>query len=164
MPLLWGMSPRALPLAAVLLASFAPRAVLAQWIGATTTISTPHYPSAAGIRWSVPVNHVTSHVPDWGTTDLGLAGGFLAILWVDAAQTRSVARQNWRGFHEANPILGDSPSVGQINTYTAAVAIGTLGIAAVLPKRTRRWWLTGALAVEACVVVRNASAGLSLRF
>lgn len=101
----------------------------------------------------MPVNNVTRHVPSWTATDIGLAGGFLAMLWVDAAHTRSLARNNWEGFYEANPILGRQPSVGRINTYTAAVAITTLGVAAILPPRARRWWLAGALAIEATTVI-----------
>ena len=101
----------------------------------------------------MPVKNVTRHAPSWSATDIGLASGFLALLWVDAAQTRSLARNNWQRFYEANPILGRQPSVGRINTYTAAAAITTLGIAAVLPARARRWWLAGAFAVQATTVI-----------
>ena len=111
----------------------------------------------------MPLNNVTRRVPSWSATDLGLAGGFLALLWVDAAQTRSIARQGWDGFYEVNPILGRRPSVGQINTYTAAAAVATLGVAAILPPRVRRWWLVGAVAVEASTVIyMTASVGVPL--
>ena len=111
----------------------------------------------------MPVNHVTRRIPSWSATDVGLAGGFLALLWVDAAQTRSIARRGWNGFQEANPILGRQPNVGQINTYTAAAAITTLGIAAVLPPKARRFWLAGAFAVEASTVIyMTTSVGIPL--
>ena len=145
-----------LPLAAVL-AALAPAAVLAQ------QAHTPYSPSPLGVRWSMPINSVTRHAPSWSATDIGLAGSFLAILWVDAAQTRSVARGNWKGFHEANPIIGPRPTVGQINAYSAAAAVTTLGVAAVLPARARRWWLIGALAIEAYAVTGTTSSGISLR-
>jgi hypothetical protein len=151
------MSRCALPLAA-LLAALAPATVLAQ-----QAQTTPYSPSPLGVRWSMPINRVTRHAPSWSATDIGLAGSFLAILWVDAAQTRSVARGNWKGFQEANPIIGPRPTVGQINTYSAAAAITTLGVAAVLPARARRWWLIGALAVEAYAVTGTTSTGISLR-
>jgi len=146
----------AIPLAAVL-ASLAPGVVRAQ------QAQTPYSSSPVGVRWSLPITSVTRHAPSWSATDIGLAGGFLAVLWVDAAQTRSVARGSWRGFHEANPIIGPRPTVGQVNTYTAAAAVTTLGVAAVLPARARRWWLIGALAVEAYAVTGTTSSGISLR-
>ena len=112
----------------------------------------------------MPMNTVTRRVPSWSATDIGLAGGFLALLWVDAAQTRSIARHGWKdGFYEANPILGRRPTVGQINTYTAAAAVATLGVAAVLPPRVRRWFLAGAVAVEATTVIyMTTSVGIPL--
>lgn len=86
------------------------------------------------------------------------------MLWVDAAQTRSLARQGWTHFQESNPILGREPSVGRINTYTAAAAVATLGIAAVLPPRARRWWLASAFALEASTVMyTTAAVGVSFR-
>lgn len=112
----------------------------------------------------MPVNSVTRHAPSWNATDIGLAGGFLAMLWVDAAQTRSLARQNWVDFYETNPILGHEPSVGKINTYTAAAAITTLGVAALLPPRARRWWLASAFAVEtATVIYTTTQVGVAFR-
>src|SRR5437879_12998384 len=112
----------AIPLAAVL-ASLAPGAVRAQ------QAQTPYSSSPVGVRWSLPITSVTRHAPSWSATDIGLAGGFLAVLWVDAAQTRSVARGRWRGCHEANPIIGPRPTVGQVNTRPASAAATAPGIA-----------------------------------
>jgi hypothetical protein len=112
----------------------------------------------------MPLTHVTHLAPSWSAADVGLAGGFLALLWVDACQTRSLARQGWDGFSEANPILGHRPSEGRINTYTAAAAVTTLGIAAALRPRERRWWLGAALAVQAFTVYHTTSrVGVSFR-
>jgi hypothetical protein len=114
-------------------------------------------------RWSFPITRVTQHAPSWSALDVGLAGGFLTLLWVDASQTRSLARQHWDGFYEANPILGHRPSEGQINTYTAAAAVTTLGIAAALPASARHWWLGAALAIQAVTVYHTTSnVGVSL--
>jgi len=146
------MSRCALPLAVLVLSSLGSRPAIAQALPAHSPQSHAGTPTPLAVRWSMPMNNVTRHVP-WNATDIGLAGGFLAMLWVDAAQTRSLARQHWAGFSESNPILGQHPSVGRINTYTAAAAITTLGIAAVLPQRARRWWLAGAFAIEASTVI-----------
>ena len=121
-------------------------------------------PGAVGMQWSMPITSVTRHAPSWNAIDVGLASGFVAALWIDAAQTRALARNNWQGFYESNPLLGPRPSEGQINTYTAAAAVTTLGIAAALPPRARRWWLAAALAVEAYTVYSTtAHLGVSLR-
>lgn len=160
------MSRCMLPVAMVVLSSLVTRAAMAQTISAYSLPSQPGTPAPLGVRWSMPVNSVTRHAPSpsWSATDIGLAGGFLAMLWVDAAQTRSLARQNWVGFYETNPILGREPSVGKINTYTAAAAITTLGVAALLPPRARRWWLAGALAVEtATVIYTTTEVGVAFR-
>jgi hypothetical protein len=153
-----------LPVAIVVVSSLASPAAMAQTIPAYSPRSHPDTPAPLGVRWSMPVNGVTRHAPSWNATDIGLAGGFLAMLWVDAAQTRSLARQNWVGFSETNPILGPQPSIGKINTYTAAAAITTLGVAALLPPRARRWWLAGAFAVEtATVLYTTTQVGVALR-
>ena len=153
----------ALPLVTVAVAALAPRAVTAQVASGHLSHSARVSPAPLTVSWSMPMNHVTRRVPSWSATDIGLAGGFLALLWVDAAQTRSIARQGWKGFYEVNPILGRQPSVGQINTYTAAAAVATLGVAAILPQRARRWFLAGAVAVEASTVIyMTTSVGIPL--
>ena len=149
---------RLVVLTLLMLASFATRAASQQLATATPV------PVPLAVRWSVPTSDVTRHVPSWSATDVGLASGFLALLWIDAAQTRSLARDGWRGFHESNPILGPEPSVGRINGYTAGAAVATLGVAAVLPARYRRWWLAGAFALEASTVIyTTTTVGVSLR-
>jgi hypothetical protein len=122
-------------------------------------------PTPLRARLSVGLDQVTGRVPvpRWGATDLELAGAFVTALWVDAAQTRSLARSGWRDFRESNPLLGRRPTEGQINTYTAVVAVTTLGVAAVLPRRARRWWLAGAAAVEGYTVAHTTRVGVAIR-
>jgi hypothetical protein len=117
-------------------------------------------------RWSFPVNQLTRRVPRvprWSRTEIALAGAFVGALWVDAAQTRSLARAGWRDFRESNPLLGSNPSVGQINSYTAVAAVSTLGIAAVLPQKARKFWLIGALGMETFVVTHTTRLGVAVR-
>jgi len=136
-------------LALLMLSPLATRAAATQQLGRSQAPALAPF----AVQWSLPTSHVTRHIPSWSATDIGLATGFLATLWIDAAQTRALARQGWTGFHENNPILGQTPSVAQINRYTAAAAVATLGIAAVLPPRARRWWLASAFVVEASTVI-----------
>src|SRR2546422_1105657 len=78
---------------------------------------------------------------------------------MDAAQTREAVR---RGYQELTPVLGPHPSVGRINSYTAAAGLGVLAAAAVAPRRARPWLLGAALAIETLAIAGNARAGLSL--
>jgi len=100
----------------------------------------------------------------WNRRDLALATGFTAALLVDAAQTRRLARTGWRDWRESNPILGPRPSVGRVNTYTAVVGLGVLGIAAAAPKRVRPWVLGVAFAVEACTLAAMSQRGIAITF
>ena len=101
--------------------------------------------------------------PTWPAADLALAGAFGVALWVDAAQTRELARQGWKGYREANPILGPRPTIGQINRYTAVAGLTVLGLAAAVPARWRRWLLASALAVETFTVAGTVREGIALR-
>lgn len=109
---------------------------------------------------------LTRSVPmrvSWSQRDIALAGGFVAALLIDAAQTRRLAAGGWRDYHETNPILGPSPSVGQVNTYTAVTGLTVLGVAAVAPKRARPWVLGVALAVEAYALAAMSRNGVAIK-
>jgi hypothetical protein len=114
-------------------------------------------------QWSLPVSQVSRRLPRWDAIDVGLAGTAVTLLWVDAAQTRTFARQGWRGVHESNPILGPRPSVGRINLYTAAATLATLGVGSALPQRERRWWFMAAISLEVYALTGTAQAGASVR-
>lgn len=120
-------------------------------------------------NWTTPGQsqlRVAGRVParvSWSATDITLAGAFTAALLIDAGQTRALARDGWQGWRETNPILGPRPSVGRINTYTAATGLTVLGTAAFLPSRVRTWFLWGAFAVEAFTVTGSARQGLAIR-
>jgi hypothetical protein len=100
----------------------------------------------------------------WDRSHTTLAGAFLVTLLMDAAQTRNLARRGWAGFREANPLLGDRPTVGQVNTYTAFAAVSVLGAAAALPPRVRPWLLGAAIAVQVFTVAGSVQKGLPIRF
>lgn len=100
----------------------------------------------------------------WNRSHTALAGAFVVTLLMDAGQTRELARHGWQGFREANPVLGDHPSVGQVNTYTAIAGLTVLGAAAALPPRVRPWLLGAAIAVQALTVGSSVQNGLPIRF
>ncbi len=148
------MSPRAALVAALAFACLAPRTAAAQRLPAGQVLP-------LSLRWSVPIHQLRRYAPAWKPGDQALAAAFLTALWVDAAQTRSLARTGWRDFRETNPLLGSRPNVGRINTYTAAATVATLGVAALLPQKARRWWLASALVVEVGTVAYTMRIGAS---
>ena len=84
------------------------------------------------------------------------------MLAADWAQTRQIAR-NPALFRELNPILGEHPSVGRVNTYFLAAM--TLNYLFADWLGDNREFYLGAIAVsEGVVVNRNASLGLKVRF
>lgn len=100
----------------------------------------------------------------WAPSHTALAGAFVVTLLIDAAQTRELARQGWAGHRETNPLLGERPSIGRVNSYTALAGLSVLGAAAVAPPRLRPWLLGAALAVQAFTIGSSVRQGLPLRF
>ncbi|HKW42411.1 MAG TPA: hypothetical protein VJN39_14270 [Gemmatimonadales bacterium] len=100
----------------------------------------------------------------WNQTHTVLASAFVVTLLIDAAQTRELARHGWSGFRESNPLLGDRPTVGQVNAYTAIAGLSVLGAAAALPPKVRPWLLGAAIAVQAFTVAGSVQKGLPIRF
>ena len=123
----------------------------AAWVAATVITATPGRAAA---------QHIASDHRSWHASHIALAGAFAIALWMDAAQTREAVR---RGYQEQNPVLGPHPSVGRINSYTAAAGLGVLAAAAVAPRRARPWLLAAALAIETLAIAGNARAGLSVK-
>jgi hypothetical protein len=97
----------------------------------------------------------------WRTEHIALATAFAVSLEIDAAQTREAMR---RGFRETNPLLGQHPSEGRVNTYTAVAGLAVLGTASAVPARWRPWVLGLALAVETFTIAGTVREGISIRF
>src|SRR3989441_2789259 len=120
---------------------------------------------AAPARASWSTEHVTG-LParvSWTPSHTALASAFLVTLLIDAAQTRELARQGWQGFRESNPLLGEHPSVGRVNSYTALAGLSVLGAAAAAPPRLRPWLLGAAVAGPAFTIGSSAPPGLPIR-
>jgi len=100
----------------------------------------------------------------WKGSDVALASAFVVALATDAAQTRGLARRQWRGYRESNPILGAHPSVGQVNTYSVVTGLTVLGAAAAVSSRVRPWLLGAALAVETFTIGASVRQGVAVKF
>jgi hypothetical protein len=100
----------------------------------------------------------------WTPSHTALASAFVVTLLIDAAQTRGIARGGWVGYRETNPLLGERPSVGRLNTYTALAGLSVLGAAAAVPPRVRPWLLGAAVAVQAFTIQSSVRQGIPIRF
>jgi len=100
----------------------------------------------------------------WTPSHTALASAFLVTLLIDAGQTRELARQGWVGFRESNPLLGERPSAGRVNSYTALAGLSVLGAAAAAPPRLRPWLLGAAIAVQAFTIQSSVRQGIPIRF
>lgn len=78
-----------------------------------------------------------------------------AALACDWSQTRSAASRGWSSQHEANPIMGERPSVGSVDGYFATVMVADALVWLALPERLR--WLAPAsvIGVEVQPVSHN---------
>lgn len=99
----------------------------------------------------------------WSTTDkvLGTATG-LAIL-ADWAQTRQIAKNpdKWR---ETNELLGEHPSVGDVNRHFLIYG-ATVGILAhISPPPIRKALLGGVLVYQIDLVSENYSLGIEVKW
>lgn len=99
----------------------------------------------------------------WNSTDKALLTATEVAYYLDFRQTREIAL-NPVNYYEHNALLGRHPSVGKVNNYFLATAIGTYLLADVLPPKYRRLFLSGALAVEVVTVAHNHRLGLRYNF
>jgi hypothetical protein len=99
----------------------------------------------------------------WNTTDKVLLTAVETSYYLDFRQTREIAL-NPRRYYEHNQIIGEHPSVGRVNNYFLASAIGTYLLADALPEKYRRLFLSGALTVEVVTIVHNHKLGLRYNF
>lgn len=106
---------------------------------------------------------IAAHADDWTKTDTGLEVAWLTLHALDWGQTRYIAR-NPDLFYERNPILGDHPSVGRVNTYFALTAIAHYGVSQWLSPSNRRIWQTVSIGFAAGTVNANYNIGVRLDF
>lgn len=94
-----------------------------------------------------------SEMSKWSVGDTQREAAFLALVAVDWSQTSDAMRRPFT--HEGNPILGDHPSQGQINTYMLAASLGHVGAAYILPSPWRKYFQYTTIGFEGLVVGAN---------
>lgn len=100
---------------------------------------------------------------NWSTQDKVLFATSSVLLVADWAQTRHIARNPDR-FFEKNPILGEHPSVGRVNTYFATTLVLNYIVTDALPPKWRTAYQAGLIGVELYVVGNNKRIGIRMDF
>jgi hypothetical protein len=102
----------------------------------------------------------------------------MEVLWqmanaADWSQTRTIATEQDCGptvmrcyfpYYEANPILGERPTVEDVDLYFAASLLFHLAMSSSLQDHWKDWWQRSSLALELGAVGNNYAIGLSVRF
>lgn len=97
----------------------------------------------------------------WNAADTYRQSGVVALMTVDWAQTRKIAKNPDR-YSENNPILGSHPSTGEVDAYFLTCAVAHTAVAMALPPKYREWWQYVFIGVEAVAVGHNMSIGLGV--
>lgn len=118
--------------------------------------------AAAGLAATATTTPATA-ADDWTDAQVTKAAALATLTAADWAQTRNIARHPAR-WHETNPLLGEHPSVGEVDRHFALSAM--LGAAALhaLPTRYRDWALNAGLVIEATCVANNLRLGIGIKF
>ena len=95
----------------------------------------------------------------WTKTDTAIQATWTAMHVIDWSQTRKIAKEP-RFYSEPNPILGEHPSVGRVDSYMAISAVANLGVAYALPKPYRRYFQVLSIGMTGKGVFLNFDIGL----
>ena len=99
----------------------------------------------------------------WTKGDYIREGVKLAVQVIDWRQTRRIAEQPDK-YYEMNPILGDHPSVGRVNTYFALSTVGNILITHAIPHPYRQWWQYLSIGASTACIWNNYNIGLKIRW
>jgi len=99
---------------------------------------------------------------NWTRTDIAMQATSSALIAADWLQTREIATNG--DYAENNVLLGDHPSLGQVDAYFAGAMLGQFLVAHALPSKYRKWWLASTIAVEAYCVGNNWGLGIGFHF
>lgn len=106
----------------------------------------------------------------WDKEDKYLASTFTIATILDWGQTRDIVRHQKEYkqgdvlHREANPILGETPSLKRVDTYMPLYIGTTLLAAHVLPKKYKKYLLYYAAIIELAAITNNHGNGLIVNF
>lgn len=99
---------------------------------------------------------------EWTPTQIKMGAAALALHTVDWGQTRHIAK-NPDHFRELNPILGEHPSLGQVNRHFIISGLLVAGLAHYLPQY-RSNILKIYIGIQTINTIRNYHIGLKMDF
>ena len=104
-----------------------------------------------------------AHADDWTTQDTIRQVALQTVIAADWMQTRQIAKHpdSW---YETNAMLGDHPSVAQVNQYFIASSLVAYGIARALPGKWRAPYQYIYIGYEGNFVANNLRLGIRVKF
>lgn len=101
---------------------------------------------------------------EWTDADTAREATFQTLATIDWLQTRNIARNPEVYWEQYNAVLGNHPSIGQVNNTFAVWMIGHYLVSKYLPQEFRAPFQYVTIGVEVGDVVHNFSIGLSAHF
>jgi hypothetical protein len=77
--------------------------------------------------------------------------------WITTLHNVRLSQQPGVTGHEINPILGEHPSIGRVNTVFVVAFVTNLAVGAALPSKARNVFWTFVTAIETTAIVLNVS-------
>jgi hypothetical protein len=107
---------------------------------------------------------IGANAQDYSTASTNhLLTGALTAMSIDWLQTRYIVTHP-REFHETNPMLGQHPSMREVNQHFAVAIIGTVIAAKILPERYSRLFLSGVISIEGSFISGNQRLSIGVQF
>lgn len=100
----------------------------------------------------------------WTKNEIGLQTLSTSLQIIDWGQTLNIVDRENEGYWETNPILGDHPDRGEVNTYFAVSILTNILISHLLPNKWRKVWIGSRIMVSANLVNHNYNIGLKIKF
>jgi len=100
----------------------------------------------------------------WDHYDKFMFMNFLALSVVDWGQTVDISKRPNEYYEKYNFILKGHPPTWKTHAYFATSILANYLIVDILPKKLRKVWLGGGIALELFMTANNASIGLNMRF
>jgi hypothetical protein len=112
--------------------------------------------------WQLQTALIILQIADWGQTRDIATNTFNGAGWNDETK-EFYYFTNYRK-HETNPILGNHPSIGEVNCYFVAYIIATTVGTYIIPQKYRPYWQCFFILDELYFVSRNAKLGIKMKF
>ena len=116
-------------------------------------------PDGGTVSWHVSDIQIAPH---WTWADSSLMAAFLITRAADWSQTRRI--DDTPDLQESNPIMGDHPSDGRVDSFFTWTTAATVGLSLILPPEWRRSMLAGFSLANTVVVANNHRLGLRVGF